>query len=170
MNVFTRLNLKQRWHLLTVAMSSSKQIIEKKFESLQVPYDLHISKYILYSNKDNEKDKSHWEDEIFDFLDKIQGFKFKGSNKKPNRDFIKEEFFTLEMDDLNSFKHWINIHERECMKMIPPYPRRTKNIDYNKAWKEYEKFIDLCCKDMETGSLTKEKMLTYIQPLHDKVV
>ena len=75
MNVFTRLNLKQRWHLLTVAMSSSKQIIEKKFESLQVPYDLHISKYILYSNKDNEKDKSHWEDEIFDFLDKIQGFK-----------------------------------------------------------------------------------------------
>ena len=52
-----------------------------------------------------------------------------------------------------------------------------KEFKTNKKRHTEKKFCSRkCCglykayKDMETGSLTKEKMLTYIQPLHDKVV
>lgn len=169
LKVLERLNLKERWSCLVVAMSTSRQIVTQRLNDLNIPYDLHICKYILYSNKDHEKYKNHWEGEIFDFLDKAQSFKFKGTNKKPDAYFLKEWFFTIMVDDYASFIRMLNSKERECMRMNPPYPKRTKDINLEKAWKKYQKFMDLCAKDMATGDLTEEKMRKYIQPLHKNI-
>ena len=165
-NVFERLNLRERWNCLIVAMSTDRQDIINELKSINKPYDSHICKYILYSNKNNNIFKEHWEREIFDFLNEAQNFRLKSSNKKPDVHFLKSWFFTRIIDDFQSFCRTLDIKERECMKMNPPYPERTKNLNLNKAWILYQKFMDQCAKDMAKGILTLEKVRKYIQPLH----
>ena len=169
LKVFERLNLRGRWDCLVVAMSTSRQSVINRLDRLEEPYDLHICKYIMYSNKDHGKYKNHWEEEIFEFLDQAQSFKFKGTNKKPDAYFLKSWFFTLIIDDYQSFCRTLDIKERECMKMNPPYPKRTKKLNLPKAWEIYQEFIDQCAKDMATGDLTEENLRKYIQPLHKEI-
>ena len=169
LKVFERLNLRERLDCLVVAMSTSRQSVINRLDRLEEPYDLHICKYIMYSNKDHGKYKKHWEEEIFEFLDQAQSFKFKGTNKKPDAYFLKSWFFTLIIDDYQSFCRTLDIKERECMKMNPPYPKRTKKLNLPKAWEIYQEFIDQCAKDMATGDLTEENLRKYIQPLHKEI-
>lgn len=166
-NVLKRLNLSDRWDCLVMAMSADKQKIKKTMENFLDKYEEHIGKYILYNNYQNGINNNGWIREIFKkYLNRIQHLTFKSSHKRPDKNFLKQWFFTVNLDSKESFEAYLDALEYDLMtKKEEPFPERTRKVDIKKTYEAYRKFIDICSSYMEKGALTEEILKKEIKKL-----
>lgn len=142
-------------------MARNKRELERKISDKNLVIIKHLAK-IFMLNSVLPETVSHWEEEIYSFLNEVD--KLKTNNKYPDAKFIFNCTYGISGDTTDEAMDFVARSYRPEGIRIPAYA--GKEQEFNNFVKDY--FIELSTILSSKGNVTKQEVKSIIERLMDK--